>query len=123
MRVRNRTSKTHEVTGTVTASAVMQKSLAPSTHVEVRERQDGSWLVFYPDPGWIPCAPACRLNQVIRGHKHDYQQPWIQSYYIPTSLHDAIEYATFVSDGREVKTMPFRTIAERNAEKRLTNGG
>lgn len=112
--------KPPEVTNVVSSRQVTRQSLAPFSHVELRERQNGSWLVFYPDPGWIPCAPACRLNQVMRTHKHDYEQAWLQTHYTPTSYEDALAWANLLAEGREVKVLPYKTLAERNAEKRTS---
>ena len=106
------------VTKVVSSSEVMRVSMPPNSHIEMRQKQNGTWTVWYPDPGWIPCAPVCRLATVQPGHKHDYQQGWIQTNYTPTSYEDALEWADLLAEGHEVKILPHLTIAERNAAKR-----
>lgn len=56
----------------------------------------------------------------MKSHKHDYEQHWIESSYTPTSYADGLAYATLLAEGREVKVMRYKTLAERNAERRLT---
>ena len=102
----------------MTSAEVTRMMLPPAGHVEVRERQNGSWSVFYPDPGFIPCSPVCNLNKVLRNHKHDYEQTWIESTYKPTSYQDALDWARYLSDGREVKVVAFVPLAERRAAKK-----
>lgn len=94
---------------------ILTQTLPPFTHIEVREKRDGSWSVWYPDPGWIPCAANCRLNEVLRGHKHDRVQPWIETHYTPTSYEDALVWAELLAEGRDVRVVKFMTIGERNA--------
>ena len=79
--------------------------LPPTGHIEVREKRDGTWLVFYPDPGFIPCEPTCNLSKVMRNHKHSFKQDFIQSTYIPTSYADALDWADKLAEGREVKVV------------------
>jgi hypothetical protein len=81
--------------------------LPPAKHIEVREKQNETWVVFYPDPGFIPCAPACDLSKIMRAHKHEYEPSWIETNYKPTSYEDALEWAEYLAEGREVKVIPF----------------
>lgn len=97
----------------MSSAEVTRMMLPPSQHVEVRERQNGSFTVHYPDPGFIPCAPVCDLKRNVRGHKCDYEQKWIETHYQPTSYEDALAWATYLSDGREVKVVGFVPLAER----------
>jgi hypothetical protein len=98
-----------------TSNEVILSSLAPFSHVEVREKQDGTWTVWYPDVSWIPCAPVCRLTDVERSHKHDYEQKWYETHYKPETLADAIDWATQIAEGVEVKVLPYLTAAEKKA--------
>lgn len=111
-------SKHREVINIIPAKEVLKKTLPPFPHIEVREDSRGNWRVFYPDPGWIPCAPVCRLKEVERSHKHTYEQAWIETNYTPSSYADAVDWATLLAEGREVKAVPYKTLAERNAERR-----
>lgn len=108
----------HEVVNVIPAREVLKKTLPPFPHVEVREDSKGAWRVYYPDPGFVPCAPVCRLKDVDRNHKHVYEQAFIETNYAPTSYDDALDWATLLAEGREVKVVPYKTLAERNAEKR-----
>lgn len=112
MAKRKRTSQ-----GGASCTDVLAQTLPPSPHIEVREKRDGSWSVFYPDPGWIPCAANCRLGEVLRGHKHDRVQPWIETNYVPTSFEDAMAWAELLAEGKPVKVMKYMTIGERNAAR------
>lgn len=96
---------------------VLTHTLPPFPHIELREKRDGSWSVWYPDSGWIPCSSNCRLGDVLRGHKHDRVQPWIETNYTPTSYDDALAWAELLAEGREVKVLKFMTIGERNAAR------
>ena len=60
--------------------------------------RDGTYRVWYPDPGWIPCPPVCYIK-----HSHDYKQGWIESTYAPTDLADAMDWAGKLAEEREVK--------------------
>jgi len=95
---RTGTAKQREVVGE--DHSLMRKMLPPFPHVEVRERRDGTFRVWYPDPGWIPCAPVCHLK-----HSHDYKQGFVESYYHPTSREDAMDWAEKLAEGREVKVL------------------
>lgn len=92
-------------------------TLPPCPHIEVREKRDGTWTVWYPDPGWIPCAPNCQLNKVQRAHKHDYEQTFVETHYVPTSFSDAMAWAEDLAEGREIKVLPYMTLGERNAAR------
>jgi len=108
-----------EVTKTISATETTIMALQPPMHIEVRERQNGSYGVFYADPGWIPCAPGCDMNRVVRSHKHDYTRPWVETYYKPADLEDAMDWAEKLAEGREVKLVPFVPLSERR-KKDLT---
>lgn len=97
----------------MTSHEVTRASMAPFTHIEVRERQNGSWTVHYPDPGFVPCAPVCDLKKNVRGHKCDYEQSFIETNYKPTSFADAMDWANYLADGREVKVVSFVPLSER----------
>ena len=104
----------------MTSEELLRATVPPAfaLPIEVRERQDGTWRVWYADPGWIPCEPVCRLKDRDRNHKHDYDQRWVESNYEPTSYSDALEWANFLSEDREVRIMPFVPLAERNRRKK-----
>lgn len=108
----------------MTSDELLRATLPPafSEPVEVRERQDGKWRVWYPDPGWIPCEPVCRLKDRDKNHKHDYEQRWIESNYEPSTYFDALEWAEGMGH-REVRVVPYATPAERKRQKKeaLTN--
>ena len=78
------------------------------THVEVRQKQNGTWRVFYPDPGWISCPPDCKIK-----HKHDYEPAWCESTYQPTSYKDAMDWAGKMAGSREIKVIKFVPINQR----------
>lgn len=103
----------------MTSDELMRATLPPAfaLPVEIRERQDGGWRVFYPDPGWIPCEPVCRLKDRDRNHKHDYDQRWIESNYHPTSYDDALEWAWSLGHG-EPRIVPFVPLYERKAQRK-----
>lgn len=109
--------KTHEVKNVIPSGVVLRQTLprAFTLHVEVREKQNGTWRVYYPDPGWIPCEPVCHLK-----HKHDYEQNWIESHYKPEDYEDALNWAEAISEGREVKVVTFVPLRERNRGKKKT---
>ena len=85
--------------------AIMRQTLPPRGHIEVRERKDYSWRVWYPDEGFVPCAPVCELR-----HSHDYHQKHVESYYRPTDRADAESYARQLAEGRDVKVVPYQGI-------------
>lgn len=97
----------------MTSKEVIMATLAPFTHIEVRGRQNGSWTVHYPDPGFVPCAPVCDLKKNVRGHKCDYEQSYIETNYKPTSYADAMGWANYLAEGREVKVVSFVPLSER----------
>lgn len=101
-----------EVTGIISSSEVIRMTLPPPGYVEVREKMDGSWVVSYSDPGFIPCPPVCHLK-----HKHEYVQPQIDSHYRPTDFEDATAWAHALADGREVKVVSFIPLHERRKHK------
>lgn len=103
----------------MTSDELLRATLPPgfAEPVEVRERQDGSWRVFYPDPGWIPCEPVCHLKERYKNHKHDYEQRWIESNYVPASYSDALDWAETLGH-REVRVVGYMTPAERKAERK-----
>lgn len=81
-------------------------TLPPRGHIEVRERANGTWSVFYADPGFVPCAPGCDLQRVMRTHKHTYEQAMIESTYKPESYEDALDWAQYLAEEREIKIVP-----------------
>ena len=89
--------------------------LPGSKWIEIRQKQNGEYRVHYPDPGFIPCAPACDLQRISRAHKHDYVQGWIEAYYHPTDLEDAMKFAALLAEGREVKLLEFVPLAQRRS--------
>jgi hypothetical protein len=95
---KRRPQRPREVVNVVDVTRTM---LPPRGHVEVRERRDGTYRVWYPDEGWIPCPPVCDLK-----HSHNYRQGHVESFYHPTSLEDAMEWAYQLAEGREVKVVP-----------------
>ena len=97
----------------LTSAEVTVLMLAPTKHIEVREKQNGTWSVFYPDPGFLPCPPGCDLAKVVRTHKHEYEQGWIESTYKPEDYADACDWAALLAEGREVKIVPFVPLQER----------
>lgn len=110
--------QTYEVTNVISARETLRMTLPPFPHVEVRENSKGAWRVFCPDSAFIPCAPVCRLKDVDRNHKHKYEQDFLETHYTPRDYDDAIAWAELLAEGREVKVVPYKTTAERNAEKR-----
>jgi hypothetical protein len=94
-----------EVVGGISSAEVIRQTMPPRGHVEVRERRDYEWRVWYPDEGFVPCAPVCHLQ-----HSHDYQQKLVESFYQPADEDDAVEYAALLAGSREVKVVPFQGI-------------
>lgn len=78
--------------------------------LQVREKMNGSWIVLYPDPGFIPCAPVCHLR-----HKHEYEQTLIESTYKPTDFDDAMDWASSLADGREIKIVKYERHKAKSA--------
>ena len=112
--------KTYEVKNVIPSEVVMRQT-APKAfflHIEVRERMDGGWRVWYPDPAWIPCEPVCKLV-----HKHDYEMRWIESHYKPVDFEDALGWANSLCEGREVKVISYEPVGGRRRKKVLTDGG
>lgn len=108
----------HEVVNVISPRETLRLTLPPFPHVEVRENSKGAWRVFIPDSGFIPCSPVCRLKDVDRNHKHKYEQDFLETNYSPSDYDDAMAWAELLAEGREVKVVPYKTTAERNAEKR-----
>lgn len=75
----------------------MSKELSQG-HVEIRERSNGSWTLFYPQVAWIGCLSDCKLR-----HKHQTVQPMEQSGETWQTLSEAQEAAQRYAHGREVK--------------------
>lgn len=101
------------------SAEVTRLVLPPCPHFEVREQQNGTWSVWYPDPAFIPCAPVCDLGKVMRTHKHVYEQDWIKTNYQPTNYEDAMQWAEYLAEGRDVKVFPFLTAAEKRVAASL----
>ena len=53
-------------------------------HIEIKEKKDGSWEIWYPEEGWV----ACTCDKC----KHVTEAPLFCSYYKPTSLEDAQDW-------------------------------
>lgn len=81
--------------------------------IEVRERQNGTWRVWYPDPAWIACDTRCEIK-----HKHDRELHWIECHHQPAIYADALEWAEYLADGREVRIVPYVPVAERNRQRK-----
>lgn len=90
----------------MTSRQLLMATLPPRGHIEVRERRDGTYSVFYPDMAFIPCPPVCRLKEVLRTHKCDREQGFVESNLPPTDFDAAMEWATFLAEEREVKVIP-----------------
>lgn len=97
-----RTPSKREVTNVVPSSEVTQMMLCDTSQmaIEVRRHLDGHYSIWYPEEGWISCPPVCELK-----HKHAIQHPHVESFYKPTDLEDALEYAESLAYGREVKVV------------------
>lgn len=95
--------RTREVVAVHPSHELMLSTMPPrGDAIEVRERRDGTFRVFYPDEGFVPCPPVCDLK-----HSHDYKQGWSESYYQPTDLDDAIEWATSLAEERQVRVIRY----------------
>ena len=95
-------SRPREVVGGKTSAEVLASMQPPRGQIEVRERRDGTWRVWYPDEGYIPCPPVCELK-----HSHDYKQKMVESFYHPTSREDAKLWAAALAEEREVKVFRY----------------
>lgn len=88
----------------------MMGLLAPLP-VEVREKRDGRWIVSYPDPSWIPCAPVCHFGSPgypFRGHSHNYKQTYVESYHQPGTFDGAMAWARELAGPEgEIKRFPY----------------
>jgi hypothetical protein len=95
-----RTPKPREVVNVIDSRQVIIDTAIPNLggHVEVRQHLNGSFTVWYPDEGFVPCSPVCADK-----HKHTYQQGFTQSEYSPVNREDAEDWATKLAEGREVK--------------------
>ena len=98
------------VVGEVSSAEIVRTMMPPRGHIEVRERTDGAYRVWYPDEGFIPCPPVCDIR-----HSHDYKQKMVESYYHPTDLDDALEWAYSMAEEREVKLVPFQGVRKKVA--------
>lgn len=60
----------------------------------------------------------------MRGHKHDFGPPsQIETHYQPTSFEDAMQWAEYLSEGREIKVLDYVPLHERRKRKpELTDG-
>lgn len=76
--------------------------------IEVRQHRDGSYTIHYPAEGWLPCVVGCDQR-----HKHEYDHPYVESYYRPIDLDDALEYAKWLGGGREVKVIKYLPLHKR----------
>jgi hypothetical protein len=105
----------HIVTNVIPSEEVARWTVpaAFAEPIEVREKQNGSWRVWYADPAWIPCDPRCEIK-----HKHDREMNWIETHYVPTSYADALDWAEFLAEGREVRIVPYVPLAERNRQRK-----
>ena len=92
------------------AGEVTRMMLPPRGIIEVRERQDYSWKVLYPDEGFIPCPPVCALK-----HSHDYKQKMVETFYQPTDQDDAMAWAQMLAEEREIKVFPYQGIRKPRA--------
>jgi len=77
-------------------------------HIEVRQKRDGSFSIFYPDEGFISCPPVCDLK-----HKHDYERGWTESSVVPKNKEDAMTWAQMLAEDREVKFIPYTPLHKR----------
>lgn len=101
-------SRTRETIGIISARECMRMTLPPRGTVELREKSDGTWIVSYPDPGFIPCSPVCDLQRALgRKHKHDYTQKLIESTYQPGTYEAARKWAEELAEGFEIKIIPY----------------
>jgi len=80
--------------------------------VEVRQKRDGTFTIHYPTEGWLPCPPNCDTR-----HKHEYQRSYTESYYAPTDLDDAIDYAQKLAGWNDVKVIEYTSPAQRFKKK------
>jgi hypothetical protein len=97
--------KAREVVGGLTSAEVTKMMLPPRGHIEVKEKKDYSFRVWYPDEGFVPCSMRCEIK-----HSHDYKQKMIESSYVPEDEADAMEYARLVAEGREIKVIHYQGI-------------
>lgn len=100
MKTVRRTPKPREVVSVTDSRQVIIDTTIPNLggHIEVREHQNGTFTVWYPDEAFCPCAPVCGEK-----HKHSYKQGHVQSTYSPVSRDDADDWAFKMAEGREVK--------------------
>lgn len=106
-----------EVTNVVSSAETIRMTLPSRGHIEIREKQNGDWVVSYSDPGFIPCEPTCQMNRVLPRHKHDYECPQVDTHYLPKSFEDAVDWAEYLSEGREVKIVKYVPIQDRRRKK------
>lgn len=93
-------SKPREVVNIISSRQVIIDTAIKNLggHIEIREHLNGSFSVWYPDPGFTPCAPTCGEK-----HKHTFKQGHVESEYEPTDRADADDWAYQLAEGREVK--------------------
>jgi hypothetical protein len=85
-------------------------------HIEIRQKRDGTYRVWYPEEGFLPCPENCELNKVRRSHKHKFDRPFVESYYVPTSLSDATDWAESLALGRDVILIPYGQLSKHQEE-------
>lgn len=94
-------TRPREVVREISSQEVTQMMLSSDElPIEIRQRRDGSYFIQYPAEGWLPCPPVCDSK-----HRHEYQHPYTESYYVPTDLDDALEYGHRLAGQREVKVI------------------
>ncbi len=80
--------------------------------IELREKRDGTWTVWYLDEAFIPCPGVCRLKEVDRRHKCEHDRPYVQSYFgvrgiscpePDVSYEAAMEFAVYMQAGNETR--------------------
>jgi hypothetical protein len=105
---RQKQKSAREVTGTVSAAAVVNLTFVRMRPVELRQRQDETWALWYPDPGFNPCdcSKKC-LQETLAGPR------MIESSYIGQTLDDALREAREISGVGEPRIIPRETHSER----------
>lgn len=109
----------------MTSPEVIKMMMPPPLHIEMRQKLNGDWLIFYPDPGFLPCSPVCAFGQrgmPLPTHKHEHEPKWIESEYKPTDRDDALAYSTLLAEGREVKVIEWVPPQQRRAQAAAAKG-
>lgn len=85
-------------------------------YLELREKTDGTWEIYYPEEGFVPCPTPCNIKEHDKQHKCTRDRGWTKSSFgirgisLPEpdkSYEAAMAYAEVMNKGmdREIKVI------------------